>query len=163
MQRSGLTLVEVVIGALVLSVVIAGLWALSTFSGRSTHASAQQAQYAEACNVLFRRLQRELDRTERVLYPPPGQSTAVLVSRHRSGSTRLTYLAPGQGALVTRSADGDQAAVAGELGGVGLYFTGVLFSNVAGRELQVLVSFCDRTGEDLPSLSQVVASFPLRR
>lgn len=162
-RHRGLTLVEILVAAVVTTLVVGILWTMTSLGERSTSEARGQADCLQRVMTLVRRLSRDVERAELVLLPGPGQTAPGLMLRHAGGAVEAVELTQSRRHVVSRNLASEAIVVLADLTGTDLLLSGLEFVSCPDGELQVQFSFCDDDGRPVPGLNGLLCSLPTRR
>lgn len=162
-SHRGLTLVEILVAAVVTTLVVGILWTMTSLGERSTSEARGQADCLQRVMTLVRRLSRDVERAELVLLPGTGQTSPGLMLRHAGGAVESVELTRSRRHVVSRNLASQAVVVLADLTDTDLFLAGLEFAACPGGELQVQFSFCDDHGQPVPGLTGLLCSLPTRR
>ena len=162
-RRSGITILEVLIAAAIMTGIIATLWSLTSLGERTSATARTQAEALHRTMVLMRRLSRDVTRAERVLMPGMGTTAFNLVLRHPGGAIQIVEVVPSRKHIVSRNLTTNDVTVVADLSDTNVFFGGVQFISTEDGELQIHVTIVNTEGEPLPGLSGLICYLPRRR
>ena len=160
---AGVTIVEVLVSAAIMTLVLGGLWTMTTVGERTTAAAVMQADCLQRTQVLMRLVGDEIERAERVLHPGPDLTGDSLFLLQRGGAVETVELVPPGTRVVARNLSTGAVSVLASTEGTELTMSGLQFVNRDDREVQLQVVFADRNGTPVPSFTSLLGSFALRR
>jgi Tfp pilus assembly protein PilV len=163
LRHRGLTMVEILVAAVVTTLVVGILWTMTSLGERSTSEARGQADCLQRVMTLVRRLTRDASRAELVLLPGPGQTAPGLMLRHAGGAVESVELTASRRHVVSRNLASGAVVVLADLTDTDLLLAGLQFVSCASGELQVQFSFCDDRGQPVPGLTGLLCSLPTRR
>lgn len=147
MRNRGLTIIEVLVAAVVMSLAIGGMYSLVFFGGRTTNTSMVHADCALRERIVLSRLTSEMTHCKRILYPLEGGYSDYLLFESQAGLHHILRLTPGRRHLILSVIERKDNYVVADTENTPLVFSRLVFHRT-GDGVDMSLSFRNGEKED---------------
>jgi len=141
----GLSIVEVVVAALILMVVLAGIWSFSSFGRRSFERDTILAESMDRKMQLVEAVRLEMHTAVRILAPVAGAESRCAAFVDGFGVTKVLFLAPDGRNMALKILGRPDTYLLTRGDGSPVVVADLLFRNEAGKGLGFRMDFRDGT------------------
>ena len=158
-SHGGFTLIEVVVATALITIVLGGLWAGVSFSGKSTKNSVLQSDALNSADSTFRKLKIFLAACDKIEFPIADMSSEYAVLADPLGDKWVLSLADGKRTVAVSSVKTNDTYKLFSTKQTLLKFTAIDFHNLGGKELKVTVNLNNINGDKVEALTSFVSVF----
>ena len=151
-KKRGVTILEVLVAAVLMSLAIGGMYGLVFFGRKATDTSMVHADCALRQRLVLDRLTNEMSHCRRVLYPTKGAYSDYLLFESQAGLHHLLRLSPGRRHLLLTVVERKDNYVIADTENSPLSFSRLLFHR-AGDTVDMTLSFRNSEKEEFKLFS----------